>query len=512
MSLSWVLSHRQQNKLDKKDALRQFKTPYCYQSFSMDSRMGIARFPQEILYGVFEHLLDGKSRLTLLNCALCCKAWYPLAQTVLYRYIVLTYLTLPLFIRRRSSISADANKSIRVLTLRLDPAKLNQPTILLLLKDFAVYHLKDMNQLISLSIYQIPAPNVCDGFAIPTNGLAYILENLPQSCIGLEIESIKFHRHRNDQESYMKDNPEDEVHLCPYIREVLPQLQYFRLRLNTLCPDLFGTNYLYDLKSSFTRVEETYKVINLPHLKECVINLARKRGHMAGPYGPPNSVLCHDPAGIQPCLPIIATHMQRLLQKNEETKDASFGSLLQKLWVIDFQPNLQEPTNQNYYAAFVRRDIVTQTSLALPHRDIWVGEPDTWHLRQPVSVRGSESNNEKLAWEDVVGFPWAIEQLTEGPAWVDLESPIPDLRLASPLFKSKGSCFIPAVLPVVSRNKWFFERKRTSTLWVNEDTVGQKLIEPSQKGLLAQHDDLNMRIPKGWRLQSGEGSYLERIE
>jgi hypothetical protein len=118
----------------------------------MDSLSHIARFPQEVLSGVFEHLLEEKSRSTLLSCMLCCKGWFPLAQAVLYRDIVLTTLTLPPFVRRRSSISADANKAVRLLTLRLDPAKLNQSTALTLLEDFAIHHLKGMNQLvISLS-------------------------------------------------------------------------------------------------------------------------------------------------------------------------------------------------------------------------------------------------------------------------------------------------------------------------------------------------------------------------
>jgi hypothetical protein len=204
--------------------------------------------------------------------------------------------------------------------------------------------------------------------------------------------------------------------------------------------------------------------------------------------------------------------MQHLVQKQNKENSTLFCPVLEKLWIVDFQPNPQEPTNQNYYAAFVRRDILTQTSLALPHRDFWVREQDTWHLRQPVSATGSERHGGKVEWEDFVGFPWAIEQLAEGPAWEDLERPMPDLRLASPQVKLKGSRFTVATLPVLSKDDWLSRRRQRNILWANEERAGQRLLEPTQKGLLAQHNELNMRIPEGWRLASDMASFLEKIE
>ncbi|RFU28320.1 hypothetical protein B7463_g7999, partial [Scytalidium lignicola] len=441
---------------------------------------------------------------------LCCKGWFPLAQAVLYRDVILTASTLPPFVRRRSSISADANGAVRVLTLRLDPAKLDQSTVSLLLKEFAIHHLKDMKKLISLSVYQIPSRSPRNDFAIPTNGLVHILENLSQSCTALELQSIKLSHRSPDQEDCVQDGLEDQVHMCPYLREVLPQLRYLRLRLSTLCPDLCGTGYQYDQNKPFIEVKDTYETIKLPYLKECVINLARKYGPMGGNYGAPNSVLCHDPARSQPCLPALASHMRHLVQKDNKENSTPSCPVLKKLWIVDFQPNPVEPTNQNNYAAFIRRDILNQTSLALPHRNFGM-EKVTWHLRQPVPSTGSESHDWKREWEDFVGSPWAIEQLAEGPAWEDLESPLPELRLASQLIKSKSSRFTAAALPVLSKDEFRSKRTLSNVLWANEKIVGQMLMEPTQKGLLAQHNDLDMRIPEGWHFPSG-GPWLERIE
>lgn len=475
----------------------------------MGSEPPIARLSTELLSAVFDQVLQGTgSTSSLLDCMLCCRGWLPLAHRALYRDVVLNAQTLRKFVAREAPVITVV---VHTLTVRLDPTELDQPTAVQLLEHLAVRHLKGMTQLGSLSIYQIPRLKVKNDFAIPTNGLAPVLENLPPSCTALEIDSVKMRRRSWDEEDYRRDGPEDKVHLCPYLRKVLPRLQYLRLRLNSLCPDLCGTGYRYDPSKPAGEVEDDYTAVDAPHLRECIISVARKWGPDHGHYGEPNSVLCHDPARLQPCLPALAAHMQRLVRRESKKEGSSSGP--EKLWIVDYQPNLGHPRDLNYYAAFVRRDIPSQNSMALPHRHIGALEPDNWHLRYPVPAATFEGRNDDdraPEWEDVVGYVWAIEQVAEGPAWEDSDWPLPGLRLPSARLRSTSS-LAPAKLPMRPKDEFFATRKRNCVLWANERITGQKLLEPTRKALLAQHRDLDMRIPEGWHFPMEGSSFLEKI-
>lgn len=396
-----------------------------------------------------------------------------------------------------------------------------------------------MTNLHSLSIYQIPG-SARNNFAIPTSGLAPLLDSLPASCTALEIESIKLQEFSLDPDATVPTSPEDQTHLYPHLRRVLPQLAYLRLRLGTLCPAMCGRGYNQSPFSSsptmpavsFERVAPGYEPVKLPRLKECVINVARKWGHGVGNYVPANSLVCSsnynqdegDGAPQQPtqsCLTILVTHLTHLISTSQ------CAPVLEKLWVIDFQPHTREPGNANVYAAFVRRDILAGTSLACPHRNIGPTQTDTWHLRRPAPAspdprkRSSRSSSdeqqqphndmmERHDWEDVVSWPWAVEQLAEGPAW-EASACRGGVRLPSTHFRHEDCRLAAAELPMLSKDGAVATKKANCVLWANEKKVGQCLLWPMEKGLLAVHEDLDMRFPVGWYLPQGAWQ-LQRIE
>jgi hypothetical protein len=114
--------------------------------------------------------------------------------------------------------------------------------------------------------------------------------------------------------------------------------------------------------------------------------------------------------------------------------------------------------------------------------------------------------NEGWGWEDVVGWAWAIEELAEGPVW---QSSTRGVRLPAAVM-AKSQSHEVSELPVLPRREFYAKRKINNVLWANEDHVDETLLEPAEKGLLADHDDLEMRIPKGWQLPEG-GIFLERL-
>lgn len=457
------------------------------------------RLSPDILLCIFDYLLACDSTWGLVQCAGCCKMWYRQAQYVLYRDVVLSGLALPRFIS--SPLSAEATASVRTLTIRLNPVEYTPQAITPLLIELASGHLRNMTNLKSLSIYKL-ARSLRNGFNIPADGLAAMLDSLPESCTALEIES----RHLIDRSASFDDyiqahlGDTNNTHLCHHIRKILPQLRYLRLRVNTLCPDLFGTGFQYDPKES-SDVLTNVTPLNLPHLKECVINLSRKWGHCIGPNGPENSALCPHQltkgAIKRPCLPLLALQLRHMAETGHIAR-------AEKVWLLTHQPNPRAPKNPNKYAAFVRRDILANTSLALPHRDIGAFMTDTWHLRRPA---GRGAVDEDPGWEDMVGFSWAIEQLAEGPAW---EASVRGVRLPAALMSRSGNHEVDE-LPVLPRSEFYARRKLNNVLWANEDRVGRRLLEPTTKDLLAEHEDLDMSVPAGWHFPQEGAAFLEKV-
>jgi hypothetical protein len=150
----------------------------------------------------------------------------------------------------------------------------------------------------------------------------------------------------------------------------------------------------------------------------------------------------------------------------------------------------------------VRHNVRPNTSLALPHRDIGAIQIDTWHLRKPTDRTTGDNRD----WKDVVGYAWANEQLAEGPVW---ESSVHGARLPATL-RAKNENHELSALPVLPRLELFAKRRLNCLLWANEDGVGERLLEPTEKDLLAEHADLNMRIPTGWHFPEG-AAFLQRI-
>jgi len=113
--------------------------------------------------------------------------------------------------------------------------------------------------------------------------LKALIENLPESCTGLEIDTARLR-----QEDYKK------VHLCDTIREVLPRMKHVRLSLGQLCESMFVSDPSNFTKQTFNdhapiqyictaMTYEPVVCVHAPLLETLVINLGSDEGYSIDP-------------------------------------------------------------------------------------------------------------------------------------------------------------------------------------------------------------------------------------
>ncbi|CAD6447521.1 3bfde77f-2be3-40df-854b-51c83487af04-CDS [Sclerotinia trifoliorum] len=182
--------------------------------------------------------------------------------------ILLTVTTLQDFITQ--SLISDTSQ-IRSLTIAIDNNKLPQTTSIQTesenrnategtrqlwsqLERFANL-LPAVSNLATFSLNVISKSK--NGFWIPRPLIARLIIALPRTCIAIQI----------DTQGQDLGEPKS-AHLCHAIRTILPQLQHMRLRVGTICKNLFRTEA---------------EIIEAPYLETLLINCLGKgvQGHQA---------------------------------------------------------------------------------------------------------------------------------------------------------------------------------------------------------------------------------------
>jgi hypothetical protein len=432
----------------------------------------VTKLAPEILLKIFEWTSQN-GNAHLISCILCCKTWRPLAESVLYGDIFLDAQRLTKF------LDTYSNRKFRSLTLVMDPVPLNpyDPTSAVLTVTARLEalqrlrsHIKKMG-LISLSItIDFPFPYTA------SLELSSIVNNLPDSCTCLEIDL----KHSG---CILGPTPPTS-HVCDAIRTTLPQLEHLRLRRPQLCSALFG--------------HEQYpssKAVRATNLKSCLINLCLRE-----PTGPSSSGSRAAPCSY-PLVPHIGeSHVfpsalsPLLLARLQDFSHLNSASL-ERLWVVDVQT--RDPNVPNSWAAWVRRDILSNTSVPIPMDNIGGFKitstgglrDDAWLARIPTdSGQGAE---------DWVSSPARLEELAEGRFWCQTTRGI---RLPTPILREYDCVPRPLTKEVFVK-----ENRITCMLWKNEEATGQKLL-PNTPGPLMQVWDLRERTPKGWTRDDYQGS------
>ncbi|KAI0008468.1 hypothetical protein F4779DRAFT_586949 [Xylariaceae sp. FL0662B] len=423
----------------------------------------IAKLGPEILLEIFEWLSrDGNA--TLVPSVLCCRKWRSLVLSVLYGDVALTQKRLTKF------VGNCADHEIRSLTLRLNaiPVDPYDPSA----KQTAESRLEALRRLCPQITRMRPASlSILVDFPFPftaSQEISSILDHLPACCVSLEIDV----RYGSSIPNLIGDL-QAHSHLCESIRVALPRLHHLRLRLPLICPAIFSAR--------LPDQDAPCQVVRAPMLKTCLINLSLRP---PGPYSTQGvwATPCSDDTTRIPYVGLLDQLPSALPRVLPALK--AFARLnstnLERLWVIDVES--RDPTLPHSWAAWVRRDFISNTSHPIPVANIGGFGRDAWLARVPLPITPDKT-------QDRLSSPDVLETLAEGSIWIETtfgaRLPITMLR------EYQDTREALTRVPFQKRNRI------TCMLWSNEDETGENLL-PEGPGELMQRWDLNETTPNGW--------------
>ncbi|KAJ2990542.1 hypothetical protein NUW58_g2896 [Xylaria curta] len=444
----------------------------------------IAQLVPDILLEIFNQLAleSNKSNAPLISSVLCCQKWRLLASSVLYRHVVLDEDRLEGFTNNRMSCEVTS-LTVTMDALGVDPI---DPSIAIRKANARNSNLRKLCSLIgdikpatiSISI-DMPFPYAA------TSEVASIVNSLPESCTGLEIDvrhSSSFNP--NLAPAAIPEIPQAHPHLCDSIRAVLRRLKHLRLRLPTLCPAIFSANPPgQDLRR---------RAIHAPLLKTCLINLSLRQP------GPPNqgawAIECgHDYAqtphiGQQDQLPSALPPLEGVLTEFAHLNSSN----LERLWIIDVKPVNHGDLKD--HAAWIRRDFMSNTSYPIPVWNIGFFGQGGCVARVPSPTKPRET-------EDWVSTIESVETIAEGGTWAETATsarfPTLDIQRYKPPHW------------ILSGSEYRKTNRQSCMIWRNEGVTGGMTL-PGGPGELMQEWDLHEITPSGWTRDNFPGSPMVR--
>lgn len=237
----------------------------------------VHQLPREIVLQILQHVrqlsaLDG-SHASIVPSLQCCTRWYELGRQVLYGRTVLKTYSLVHFVKRFSQDSADNRQTLALITSLTISVSVGEPQASYdstsseddgsageneeSFKEEGERQLRApltrlcmiLPRMSHLTTFTLSA----DAFSIPSwtqdevpgHLLSSLLTHLPISCVNLELD---LHNDKND-----------ETHPCPIIAGLLPRLNHLRLRMQCMCPALFGA-------------ATASRHLVYPSLRTCIVN------------------------------------------------------------------------------------------------------------------------------------------------------------------------------------------------------------------------------------------------
>lgn len=184
----------------------------------------IDRVPDELLSNILG-MVGSVATKDVGSCIRVSRRWSRVGIPILHRHLVITSPSRSVcsFFCHFHSSFAD---NVRTITLHLLPQFGDHDAIhhqLITLKSV-------LPRLRNLACFSLGADDLGGVIRVPAAGIADVLGALPQSCEHLEIDTGGF-------EVY---DAEQDDHLCPSFRRVLPRMRNVRLVLGQLCSAMFG--------------------------------------------------------------------------------------------------------------------------------------------------------------------------------------------------------------------------------------------------------------------------------
>ncbi|KAL8650772.1 MAG: hypothetical protein Q9210_003630 [Variospora velana] len=348
---------------------------------SLDMR-GIAILPPELHAMILGYLACSNSKEAILSCRLVSHHWLYLASSLVWNSIVLAITSLDSFVRviddapnvwhhvRSISLQlntlwiteeARADKSRRP-SGRINLTKLHLWTNVDRLADAIKSQSRHLVSF-SLRINKSPPGGMTNSTPLKawmsTQCLSRLLKALPESCIDIELDTKA-----REMDDLSRSHPEEPAppesgpdHLCVVLRNMIPRLRHFRLRMKSLCPDLVSLGARGEHRFAIARRLRSMTISlcledNAGRVYPCV-------GHTAAQIA----------AGAQD-LDLDIRDNNRLQARLIETLQAAYktGALPQAniIQVMDFRHG-----NGFSRSLYVQQDCISSTSHTLPLREVW---------------------------------------------------------------------------------------------------------------------------------------------
>ncbi|KAI1326705.1 hypothetical protein F5Y16DRAFT_374403 [Xylariaceae sp. FL0255] len=427
-----------------------------------------SRLPNELLLSILEY---GLSQATLAASALCCNRWNVLASSVLYKHIAL---------RDTREFFNWVNTAPTALDLNIETLTISISTVIPLPEHTSIdpeaqitqlrWHLdqlaariRQMTKLRSFSITTPPPHKLHPRVRIPDSSIASCLDNISDSCSSLELEI------RNGPASAVHKDP--DTHLCVSIRRLIPQLQFLRLDLPSLCPGCF--------KSQSPINPRVFVPIEAPGLRECIIVLAY-------PHGWASVEKVNIKERCKTLSADRSTAKRAVVASLLDLTCSGKAPLMKRLWAYDALPS---PGPDLYsYGVYVRRDIIAQRSHTFPWRSVGTAfKGIAFFIRMPEETGG----------QDVLTDRDNAAHVIEENTWV---TTVNGVRLPAALVETYQ--LEKKDYRVQTRADWAASTDITTELWLNEASTGVRLLN-GETGHLLEDRQAEFRIPPGWRWNTG---------
>lgn len=423
-------------------------------------------FPNDVLVVILTHLKRiGDTTQDLASCLLVSRHWREATVPLLYGNVALTHSNLTRFCEHLNVRKYAACIYSITISLQLYDDIEQASQLVPLLSQFS--NLRSFSFWLDKGYRDV----------VPQSALVRFVEALPLSCENLEIDTFGYDIRAEG----------DAKHLCDSLRGILPRMQHVRLRVRS-CETLFINPFTPD------------QTISLPHLKSFIYTCAR-------PPGVPLPTCCcpdlnpvtHDHPDL--LWITVTSNLQRLV--------AAPNAVPTNAQVYAFMTTDRNDNDLSLWQAHIRADMRTQTSLALPHRAVWM----------EAIIRGSYVLRLHDGTE-VMSVPANIEAIAEGWLWREVRggarlpaAVLADARAGKASFAV--GCKENPLAYLKTSTQWREENpKKKLRTWVNEESMGIRLVGAEVRRGKDEYLSLEMVkeiTPEGWR-RVGMNDALERIE
>jgi len=439
----------------------------------------------------------GYGTADLLNFILVCTRWRELGLPIFYSNITLANTTLLKFVNSFDRSSQNRSRYVRSLTVRLEPnvntsyqtffgttsppaemmvSDLFPPPVLIP-QDFKPEMLAQLTPTLryftnvaSVSLTVTPPIH-----SILRSVLIELLQCLPETCVNLELDT-QGEDHRNEDE---------EAHICPVIRMMLPRMHSLRIRVGAMCSAMFST---HSSKTDFVATQT-------PHLRSLLVH-------------------CGSGAQIQRCGAMDYTTSA----KHPSSQNAlAYPSILEGLTHLVAQQDLPDSAiirvvvgslsdpRQGICLTNFTVDVRNKTTWAIPHMHFAFDQKTVFLTRLP------DDSEQVLPSAD-------LGPIAEGYVWTDsacgARLPTQELekeRRGLPTFATGCVEVKPAK---ITAKEWVERHPRVAlnSTYRNEESAGQRLMiaEKRTGAKYAEERPVKEITPEGW-VRDSEDHMLRRI-